>query len=165
MKKVVILIVGVVVLGLSFSSCESKSGPRARERQKVEKIQTPKSDSLIFVPEKIGVTEIEQRFLAYPQYDGGTGIWESFSIGIQHAGQIYQIDVRESRFFAQKLTEEEAKNDPSIAVLLLTHYLISNTPKEYLKVVVVNKEVVQISRKAAFSPDGEFYPEKLIWVK
>jgi hypothetical protein len=161
MKKVVVLIVGVIILGLTFSSCESKSGQRARERKKMEM----NDQVVIFTPEKIGVTEIEQRFIPYPQYDGGTGIWASFSIGIQHGGKIYQVNLSENRFFSEKLTEEEAKTDPRIAVLLLTHYFINNTPKEYLKVVVENKEVVRISRDAAFFPDETFYPEKIIWKK
>lgn len=144
-----------------FSSCESKSGKRVREKQKVER---QKSDTLLFSPEKIGATALLTEFIPYPKYDGGTGTRASFSFGIQYKGKTYEVDVRGSKFFRENITEEKAKNDPSISDLVLAHYLVSNTPKDYIDVTVVKGEVIKLTRRSAFIAD-EFYPTELIWVK
>ncbi len=144
-----------------FSSCESKSGKRVREKGKVS---TQKSDTLLFSPEKIGATALLTEFFPYPKYDGGTGIKVSFSFGIQYKGKTYEVDVRGSKFFRENITEEKAKNDPSISELALAHYLVSNTPKDFIDVVVVKGEVVKLTRRSSFIAD-EFYPTELIWVK
>lgn len=164
MKKSIFVILAVllaVVLTI-FTSCESRSGKRAREMKKTEKRS---ADTLIFSPDKIGVTELLKEFISYPAFDGGTGMKASFFIGIQHAQKTYQIDCSEIRFFRENLTQEKAEQDQSILNLVLVHYLSSNTPKDYLDVTVVNGEVIQIARRAAFFPDGSFYPTKIIWEK
>jgi hypothetical protein len=147
-----------------FSSCESKSGKRVREIEKVEKVATQKTDTLLFSPEKIGVTELIKEFTPYPKYDGGTGMDVSFSIGIQHKEKTYQVDVRRGQFFSEDITREKAENDPAISDLVLAHYLASKTPKDYIDVVVIKGEVVKLTRRSAFIAD-ELYPTALIWVK
>lgn len=72
--------------------------------------------------------------------------------------------MRGSKFFRENVTEEKAKNDPSISDLVLAHYLVSNTPKDYIDVTVVKGEVIKLARRSAFIAD-EFYPTELIWVK
>jgi hypothetical protein len=154
---VAVLISSLVI----FSSCESRSGKRVR----AEKASTLKADTLLFSPDKIGVTELVKEFIPYPKFDHGTGMRVSFSIGVEYKGKTYQIDVRGSKFFQENVTEEVAKNDPSISSLVLTHYLSSNTPKDYIDVLVVKGEVIKLNRRATFFPDGTFYPTEIIWVK
>ncbi len=159
--KIFSLVVALISTVVIFSSCESKSGKRVSEKAKVE---TQKSDTLLFSPEKIGATALLTEFIPYPKYDGGTGIRVSFSFGIQYKGKTYEVDVRGSKFFRENATEEKAKNDPSISELVLAHYLVSNTPKDYIDVTVVKGEVIKLTRRSAFIAD-EFYPTELIWVK
>lgn len=157
----VITLISVVVI---FSSCESKSGKRVREMKKVEKVLTLKTDTLLFSPEKIGVTKLVKEFTPYPTYDGGTGMKVSFFIGIQYKEKTYQVECSGVRFFRENLTQEKAENDPSISNLILTHYLSSNTPKDYIDVMAVNGEVIKLTRRSAFIAN-DFYPTEIIWVK
>ena len=68
------------------------------------------------------------------------------------------------KFFRENVTEEKAENDPSISSFVLTHYLSSNTPKNYIDVIVVKGEVVKLTRRSTFIAD-DFYPTEIIWVK
>ncbi len=148
-----------------FSSCNSRSGKRVGETKKVEKVSISKADTLLFSPEKIGVTELVEEFIPYPKYDGGTGMEVSFSIGIQFKGKIYQVDVHGRDFFSENITEEKAKkNGCHVSEDILTHYLISNTPISYIDVLVIKGQVVKITRRSAFVAD-KFYPTEIIWVK
>jgi len=156
-----IALISVMVI---FSSCESRSGKRVREMKKVEKVSTLKTDTLLFSPDKIGVTKLVEEFVPYPQYDGGTGIDVSFLIGIQYKGKTYEINVNDREFFSENITREKAKNGQHISKSILAHYLASNTPKDYIDVVVVNGEVIKLTRRSAFIAN-EFYPTKIIWVK
>jgi len=156
-----IALISVMVI---FSSCESRSGKRVREMKKVEKVSTLKTDTLLFSPDKIGVTKLVEEFVPYPQYDGGTGIDVSFLIGIQYKGKTYEINVNGREFFSENITREKAKNGQHISKSILAHYLASNTPKDYIDVVVVNGEVIKLTRRSAFIAN-EFYPTKIIWVK
>lgn len=144
-----------------FSSCESKSGKKVKEAQKVSIV---KADTLFFSPERIGVTDLVEEFTPYPQYDGGTGMDVSFTIGIQYQGKTYQIDVSGREFFSENITQEKARQGKNISSLVSTHYLAANTPKDYVDVVVVGGEVVKLSRRSAFIAD-DFYPTEIIWVK
>lgn len=157
--KVFFSIVVLMSLIVFFSSCESKSGKRVVE---TEKASTPKVDTLIFSPEKIGVTELVKEFIPYPQYDGGTGIEASFSAGIQFKGKIYEIKSFKNTFFREEVSKEKAESDKRIADVVLTHYLLSNTPKQSIDVFAINGEIVKITRRSAFIAD-EFYPSKIIW--
>lgn len=161
--KVFFFVIALISLVI-FSSCESKSGKRVSEMKKAEKVSTEKADTLLFSPEKIGVTELMEEFIPYPQYDGGTGMNISFSIGIEHKEKTYQIDVDGRQFFSENISKEKAKNSQLISNLILTHYLASNTPKDYIDVIAVNGEVVKLTRRSAFIAN-EFYPTKVIWVK
>ena len=165
MKTTKVFLFAVALISVViFSSCESKSGKRVREMKKVEKVSTQKADTLLFSPEKIGVTELVEKFTPYPQYDGGTGMDVSFSIGIQYKGKTYQIDVDGREFFSENISKEKAKNGQLISNLILTHYLSANTPKDYIDVLVVKGEVVKLTRRSAFIAN-EFYPTKVIWIK
>jgi len=53
--KIFSLVVALISTVVIFSSCESKSGKRVSEKAKVE---TQKSDTLLFSPEKIGATAL-----------------------------------------------------------------------------------------------------------
>ncbi len=162
MKKFILTSLAVIftaVVLFSFSSCESKSGKRVKEKEK-----ELKNDSLVFSPEKIGATALLMEFIPYPKYDGGTGIRVSFSFGIQYKGKTYEVNAKGNKFFRENVTEENAKNDPSVSDLVLSHYLVSNTPKDYIDVVVVKGEVVKLTRRSSFIAD-EFYPKKIIWEK
>ncbi len=156
-KKVFFLVIALISIIVIISSCERKSG-------RWEKVLTMKTDTLIFSPEKIGVTKMITEFIPYPQYDGGTGMRVSFSIGIENKGKTYEVNVRGSKFFAENVTEETAKNDPGISSLILTHYLASNTPKDYIDVTVLKGEVIKLTRRSTFIAD-EFFPTELIWEK
>jgi len=147
-----------------FSSCESKSGKRVKEMKKVEKVSILKADTLLFSPDKVGVTKLLKEFIPYPKFDGGTGMKVSFFIGIQYKEKTYQVECSGVKFFREDVTEEKAENDPSMSDLILTHYLASNTPKDYIDVLVVNKEVVKLTRRSAFIAD-DFYPTEVIWAK
>lgn len=151
---VIALISGLVI----FSSCGSESGKRLKE------IEKAKNDTLLFSPEKIGVTKLTKEFISYPNYDGGTGMIVNFSIGIQYKGKIYQINVLGNKFFHENITREKAKSDPAISKVVLAHYLCSNTPKDYIEVLVIKGEVVKITTRSMFIAD-EFYPAEIIWAK
>jgi ribosomal protein L21 len=154
--KVSLFVIALISTVVIFSSCESKSGKRVSEKQK--------SDTLVFSPEEIGVTKLVKEFIPYPKYDGGTGIKVSFSIGIEYKGKTYQVDVRGDQFFSENITKEKAENDPSISNLILAHDLASNTPKDFIDVVVVKGEVTKLTKRSAIIAKG-FYPTKIIWVK
>ena len=161
--KVFFLVIALISSLVIFSSCERKSGKMVSE--KAEKVSTTlKADTLLFSPEKVGVTELVEEFIPYPQYDGGTGMDVSFSIGIQYKGKTYQIDVDGREFFSENISKEKAKKGHLISNLILTHYLSANTPKDYIDVLVVKGEVVKLTRRSAFIAD-EFYPTEIIWVK
>jgi hypothetical protein len=144
-----------------FYSCNSKSGKRVKE---TEKVLTQKADTLLFSPEKIGVTELVKEFIPYPKYDGGAGMLVSFSIGIQYKEKTYQVDVHRNQFFDENISEEKAINDLDVANIVLSHYLCSNTPKDYIDVLVVKGEVIKLTRRSAFIAN-DFYPTKIIWIK
>lgn len=162
--KVFFLAIALISSLVIFSSCESRSGKRLREvkREKVSIQQEP--DTLLFSPEKIGVTELVKEFIPYPQYDGGTGMKISFSIGIQYKEKTYQIDLYGSEFFHENLTKEKAEKSQNISNLILTYYKSANTPKDYIDVLVINGEVVKLTRRSAFIAD-EFYSTEIIWAK
>lgn len=162
--KVFLFVIALISTVVIFSSCESKSGKRVREMKKVEKVSTQKSDTLLFSPEKIGVTKLVEEFTPYPQYDGGTGMDVSFSIGIQYKGKTYQVDVNGREFFSENISKEKARKGQLISDLILAHYLTSNTPKDYIDVVVVKGEVTKLTKRSAFIAN-EFYPTEIIWVK
>lgn len=163
MKKsfVVLLLTVAFVSVLLLSSCENRSGRRVREKAG---ISASKSDTLLFAPEKIGATKLVKEFIPYPKFDGGTGLKVSFSIGVEYKGKTYQVNVRGGQFFSGRVLQEEAESDPAISDLVLTHYLASNTPKDYVGVMVVNGEVIKIIRRPAFI-SNEFYPVEIIWEK
>ncbi len=160
--KVSLLVIALISAVIIFSSCERKSGRRTAEMKKVEKVSTLKSDTLLFSPEKIGTTEMVEEFIPYPKYDGGTGIDVSFSIGIQYKGKTYEINVNDREFFSENITREKAKNGQHISKSILAHYLVSNTPKDCIDVMVVKGEVVKLTRRSAFIAN-EFYSTKIIW--
>jgi hypothetical protein len=145
-----------------FSSCGSKSGKRVKEKVETQQSDT---DTLLFSPEKIGVTKLDKEFIPYPNYDGGTGIRVSFSFGIQYKGKTYEVDVQGSKFFGENISEEKAKNDHGLSGIIESHYLLSNTPKDYIDVLIANGEVIKLTRRGGFILNDEFHPTKLIWKK
>lgn len=157
MKKLFVFVFVILsVMVLSSCSCESKSGKKANNKV------SSTVDTLQFNPDQIGVTEIKKRFIPYPKFDGGTGLEISFSIGIQYQEKIYQVDVKDVWFFPEKITQEKAENEMSD--LIQSHYLASNTPKDYLDVIVINGQVVKLVIRPVFILD-KFYPGKVIWEK
>jgi uncharacterized protein YqgQ len=153
---VIALISTVVIL----SSFKSESGKRVSEKQKVE----TQSDTLVFSPEKIGVTKLVKEFTPYPKYDGGTGIKVSFSIGIEYKGKTYQVDVRGDKFFSENTTKEKAENDPSILDLISAYGLVLYMPKDLIDVVVVKVEVIKLTKRSVII-GNKFFPTEIIWVK
>ena len=167
MKTKVFLFAIALISVVIFSSCESKSGKRVKEMKKVEKVSTPKADTdtLIFTPDKIGATELVKKFTSYPNFDGGTGMEISFFVGLQHKEKVYQVECDAIVFFGENLTQVKAEKDQRIADIILAHYLIKNTPISYVDVLVVKGEIIKFTRRAAFFPDGCFYPTIVIWEK
>lgn len=161
--KFFFLTIALIISLVIFSSCERKSGRRVSETQRTERVA--KSDTIVFSPEKIGVTNLVKEFIPYPKFDGGTGIRVSFFIGIQYKEKTYQVECSDVRFFREDLTQEKAESDQGVSKLILAHYLAANTPKDYVDVMVINGEVVKLSRRAAFFADDTFYPTEVIWEK
>lgn len=167
MKTKVFFFVIALISVVIFSSCERKSGKRVSNLKKVEKISTTlkaNNDTLLFTPDKIGVTELIKKFTPYPNFDGGTGMEISFSVGVQHKEKIYQVECDEIFYFGENLTQLKAEKDQKVADIILTHYLLKNTPISYVDVLVVKGEIVKITRRSAFIAD-DFYPTKVIWAK
>lgn len=166
MKTKVVFVVIALISVVFFSSCERKSGRMVREIKIVEKVSTLKAntDTLLFTPDKIGATELVKKFTSYPNFDGGTGMEISFSVGVQHKEKVYQVECDEIFYFGENFTQLKVEKDQEVADIILTHYLLKNTPISYVDVLVVKGKIIKITRRSAFIAD-DFYPTKVIWVK
>lgn len=158
---VIIALISVVI----FSSCESRSGKRVREIKKVEKVSAQKADTFIFSPDHLGVTKLIKKFTPYPNYDGGTGMEISFSIGVQYKEKIHEIEYTEREFFDHNLSRAEAEQGQRIATVAWAHDLLEIIPKKNVNIVVVSGEIVKISTSPTFGNNGNFTPSQVVWEK
>ncbi len=151
-----------------ITSCESKSGKRFRgikNETNAEKTTIKKNDTLFFTPEKIGITQLVKDFTPYPDCDNGACIQIHFSIGVLYQEQIYELRYAEGKHFREYVSQEKAETDTRIADVKLVHGLLMSTPEVYLRIVVVNGQIVKISRAPIFGEDGNFTPSQLILTK
>lgn len=153
----------IMVLLIVFSSCESRSGRRVKPVSKVEVIdQTKVADTTFVTPDKVGVSNMINKFTPYPDCDGGECVSVEFIIAVQISEALYQVKLSEMSFTREK---GKAKEDNRIVTATLIHSLVTKIPAKEVLVALVNHEVVKISTKEIWGTGGYFTPPEVLWQK
>lgn len=159
MKRLFIAIILVAIVATISTSCVRKSG-----RRPAPKFETV-SDTLIFTPEQIGVTDFSKKFIPYPGFDNGTSMKFSFSIGMKCDGKIYEVKYLKGIFAHDDLSEEKMMEKKEIKEAISTYMLLRTIKSEDIKVIIVKGDVIKITKEPTFNGLNEFSPAQVIWEK
>lgn len=163
MKRLFILMIivaTIATISTSCSSCERRSGRRPAT-SKSEKV----FDTLIFTPDQIGVTDFSEEFIPFPNFDNGTGMKVSFSIGAKHGPKIYEMKTSEMSFARGDVSKEEMRNQKDIKEAVWIYNSLKIEKPANIKVFVTKGVVVKITKEPTFNGYNEFSPSQVIWEK
>lgn len=155
----IMIVATVATISTSCSSCERKSGRRENLKFKTA------SDTLTFTPGQIGVTSFYEEFIPYPKFDGGTGMKISFSIGIEYSGKVYEVKFSEISFVHNDMSKEEMRKEDDIKEAVWKYNILKSTCHKNIKVLIINGEVIKITKEPTFDGLNEFSPAQVIWEK
>ncbi len=162
MKNFVLFILAIIVT-LNFSSCERKSGRRIPVANPNTKVMLHKSDTVVFIPEKLGVTDLEVEYTPYPEFDGGTGIEISYSVGAEYLGKIYEVHCDKSYFYPEKLTKFEAENSLKAGAAVMSYKALSKAQANKLLVVALKGKIIKIYSPSTITEDRKFTPKHVYY--
>jgi hypothetical protein len=113
-------------------------------------------------PSRIGVTDIEENFTAYPNCDGMECFSLSFTVGVQVPGS---EDSPTARIWERESAGQAGvtRTSEELTELRATHETLRTIDPALVRVIADGDRIMQIAVVEQWGEDGAFVPGKVLW--